>query len=365
MRILYLINHAGKAGTEKYVLNLVRACKTKGIECFFAYNEEGLLLSQMKDEGIECFQVKMSNPFDLSAAKKIADICRKNNIDIIHTHYPRENYIAVLSKLYNKKTKVIYTCHLTLKTGTAWKITNKIITRYDDSIISVCNNGKELLIGNGVKPDKITVIWNGINYKDTSDVPSTIREELGIDKDTFVISTLARYHMAKGLPYFVRAIACLDKIIKRKYVVLIAGDGELFSEIKEQIEKAGLKDKILQLGFRNDAENILKGSDIFVNSAKCYEALSFAVLEALEKGLPVVVTNVGGNGDIVNPKTDCGFIVEYDNDEEMAKAINTLAEDNEIYKRFSENAVKTVKEVFNLDKLLEEVFDKYKEVLEG
>ena len=263
MKILYLINHAGKAGTEKYVLNLIKECKKKSIECFMAYNEEGLLLSQAKDEGIECFNVKMRNPFDLCAAKKLAEICREKNIDIIHTHYPRENYVAVLSRLFRKKTRVIYTCHLTLKTNFLWKITNKIITPHDAKIISVCNNGKELMVGNGVNPDKIDVIFNGIIYKDTSHIKSTIREELGIDDDTFVITTLARYHMAKGLPYFVRSIACLDKIIKRKYAVLIAGDGELFDEIKKQIAEAGLQDKILQLGFRKDAENILKCSDIF------------------------------------------------------------------------------------------------------
>jgi len=364
MKILYLINHAGKAGTEKYVLNLVKECKKKGVECFFAYNEEGLLLQQIKEEGIECFNVKMRNPFDLCAAKQLAKICREKDIDIIHTHYPRENYVAVLSRLFRKKTRVIYTCHLTLKTGFMWKITNKLITPHDAKIISVCNNGKELLVENGVNPDKIDVIFNGIIYKDTSDTPSTIREELSIDEDTFVISTLARYHMAKGLPYFVRAIACLDKIIKRKYVVLIAGDGELFYEIKKQIEEAGLQDKILQLGFRNDAENILKGSDIFINSAKCYEALSFAILEALEKGLPVVATNVGGNGDIINENTDCGFIVEYDNDMQMAEAIEKLSADKALCERFSQNAIKAVKEIFNLEKLLDDVFDEYKKVLE-
>ena len=52
MKVLYLINHAGKAGTEKYVYNLVKAYKDKKCECFFAYNEEGLLLTQMKEENV-------------------------------------------------------------------------------------------------------------------------------------------------------------------------------------------------------------------------------------------------------------------------------------------------------------------------
>ena len=116
--------------------------------------------------------------------------------------------------------------------------------------------------------------------------------------------------MSKGLDFLVNSMAELDKIIKRKYVLLIAGDGEYYDAIGEQIKDLGLQDKVLQLGYRTDTENILYGSDAYVNSSKCYEALSFAILEAMSKYLPIVATNAGGNGDIVNEKTDCGFLID-------------------------------------------------------
>lgn len=363
MNILYLINYAGKAGTEKYVYNLVKAYHKTKCNCFFAYNEPGLLSTQMEELGITSFRLEMKNPFDIKAAKKLAKICRDNKIDIIHTQYPRENYIAILSKLFYKKVKVIYTCHLTLKTNFIWKITNKLLIPHQEKVISVCNNGKELLIENGYPADKITVIFNGVFYSGEPDRQSSIRNELNIDEDTFVISTLARYHMAKGLDYFVKSIAEYDKIAKGKYVVLIAGEGELFDEIKALIESLGLENKILQLGFRRDSDNILKGSDIFVNSAKCYEALSFAILEALGNKLPVIATNVGGNADIINDETDCGYIVPYGDEKAMAEAIAKLAEDKELYGRLSENALKTVSKRFNLELLLNDIYKEYEKAL--
>ena len=124
MKVLYLINHAGKAGTEKYVYNLVKAYKDKKCECFFAYNEEGLLLTQMKEENVPCFQFEMKHPFDIKAAKKLAKYLKENEIDVVHAQYPRENYIALLSKLFYKKTKVVFTSHLTIKTHFIWKLTN-------------------------------------------------------------------------------------------------------------------------------------------------------------------------------------------------------------------------------------------------
>lgn len=362
MRVLYLINHAGKAGTEKYVYNLVKAYQDKKAECFFAYNEPGLLLEQMKELGIPTWQVTMRSPFDMGAAKAIARFCEENRIDIIHTQYPRENYVAVLSKRFRPRTKVIYTCHLTLKTGFRWRMTNRLITKHDDAIISVCNNGKELMIGNGVPAEKIRVIFNGLWPEEAVRKPvSTIREELGIGEDTFVAVTLARYHMAKGLPYLVDSVAKVDPSIP--FVCLIAGDGELFDEVKAQIQEKGLEKRVLQLGFRKDADNLLAGSDVFINSAKCYEALSFAILEALGAGLPVIATNVGGNGDIVNPENDCGILVEYGDADEMARAIETLAKDADLCKRFSENGQKAIQNVFNLEVILDKIYAVYEEVL--
>lgn len=359
LKVLYLINHAGKAGTEKYVYNLVKTFKEKDTKCYFAYSEPGLLSEQMEEMGIECLQLEMKHPFDLKAAKILAAYCRENNIDVIHTQYPRENYIALLSRRYYSGTRVVYTCHLTLKTSFLWKITNKIMTKNNHRIISVCNNGKELLIGNGVPKEKIDVVFNGIRPSEEVVKNTEKRKELGIDPDTFVITTLSRYHMAKGLDFFTDSVAKLKKMTDKKFVVLFLGDGELFDDIKAQIKASGLEDEIRQMGFRDDAAEILAMSDLYVNSAKCYEALSFAILEALNQALPVVATNVGGNGDIINDETNCGILVEYGDTAAMARAINAMMSDKEKYDEFAQNARRTVLEKFDLDVLLEETYKKY------
>ncbi len=359
LKVLYLINHAGKAGTEKYVYNLVKTYKEKDTKCYFAYSEPGLLSEQMEEMGIDSFRVEMKHPFDLKAAKAVAAYCRENNIDVIHTQYPRENYVALLSRRYYSGTRVVYTCHLTLKTSFLWKITNKIMTKNNHKIISVCNNGKELLIGNGVPEEKIDVVFNGIRPSKEVVKNTEKRKELGIDEDTFVITTLSRYHMAKGLDFFTDSVAKLKKIANKKFVVLFLGDGELFEDIKKQIAALGLENEIRQLGFRNDAAEILSMSDLYVNSAKCYEALSFAILEALDNALPVVATDVGGNSDIINDENNCGILVNYGDTDALADAINTMMTDAEKYAEFSSNARKTALEKFNLDVLLEETYTKY------
>lgn len=359
MKVLYLINYAGNAGTEKYVYNLIKTYEGNNTKCYFGFNVEGKLSDQVKELGIPYFQVNMRHPFDKKAAKIIADYCRNNNIDVIHTQYPRENYIALLSRKYYSGTKVVYTCHLTLKTNFLWKLTNKKLTKHNHKIISVCNNGKELLIGNGVEPDKVTVIYNGIKPHERTPAKPELRSVLGIDDDTFVITTLARYHIAKGLDYLVRSIGKLKEMTDKKFVLLILGEGELWDEITALIKKENLNECIMQLGYRNDAEEILKISDLYVNSAKCYEALSFAILEALDAGLPVVATDVGGNSDILSPENDCGILVNYGDEAGMADALCKLMNNADLRKKYSKNAIKAIDTVFNLDKLLEDTYKIY------
>ena len=96
INILYLINFAGKAGTEKYVSNLMHILSARGEKCHLAYNVAGQLSETMSAEGYPCFQLEMGTRKALSAAKKLARYCRENEIDVIHAQYPMENVIAIL-----------------------------------------------------------------------------------------------------------------------------------------------------------------------------------------------------------------------------------------------------------------------------
>ena len=162
MNILYLINYAGKAGTEKYVLNLMHILSAQGETCHLAYNVPGQLSETVSSEGFACFRFEMSTKKALSAAKKLAGYCRENKIDVIHAQYPMENVIAILSRLFYRKVKVVYTSHLTIYQNTKWKILNRLFTPFDHRIIAVCRQGADIMISNGVKKDRIQIVYNGV-----------------------------------------------------------------------------------------------------------------------------------------------------------------------------------------------------------
>ena len=361
MKVLYLINYAGKGGTEKYVRDLVKAYQGKACKCYFAYNIPGPLVDFMQENGVPCIRIEMKSAYDISAAKKIASFCKENQIDIIHTQFPRENYIAVLSKLFYKKTRLFNTSHLIMNQGAVWRIVNKLLSRFDEKIFSVCNKGKETLVKNGVLENKIEVVFNGIPIRAPYRTDK-VKKDLGISDDVFVISALTRYSSEKGIPFLVNTVSELSKIASRKFVLLIAGDGDMYDEITEMIKNLGLSDVIRQLGYRNDAADILACSDLFVNLSST-EALSFAILEALGQGVPVVATDVGGTKDIINNQNKCGSLVEYDDALNAAKEIERYLSSPELCISCSENALETVRQKFDIKTMLDIVYARYENSL--
>ena len=137
MNLLYLISYAGRAGTERYVENLMRACAARGDTCALAYMDGGELVERARALGCETYRIDLRASHLLSAARSLARLCGEKNIDIIHAQYPRENVIAVLSRLWRKKTRVVFTSHLTVRQGALWRAVNRLIAPHDDACIAV------------------------------------------------------------------------------------------------------------------------------------------------------------------------------------------------------------------------------------
>ncbi|NLT64267.1 MAG: glycosyltransferase [Clostridiales bacterium] len=363
LNVLYLINYAGKAGTEKYVENLIRILGKNKINPFFAYNIEGELSQKMREASVPSLQISMGKLSVFSAAKRLAEYCRENRIDVIHAQYPRENIIALLSKRYYDTPKVVMTNHLTLRlegfSGKVWRALNRHFTPKNHCIIAVCNEGRDIMIENGVMPERVEVIFNGIEPAGKPIKSHSIRKELGLSDDCFIMTILARFAPEKGLDFLLDSLAELKKITDKPFCCLVCGDGELFSDIKDKVSELSLEGECRLLGYRTDTKEILLGSDAYLCSSSKNEAMSFAILEAMNAGLPLVVTDVGGNRDLAETFIQCGFVSEYGNTRDFAEKISLLINDNALRDKFSSAAIEKIEKHFDLYKLAEAVYNAY------
>ena len=102
-------------------------------------------------------------PLRQKGARELAKLCAEWDIDLVHCHYLREHYTALLAKKYNKKIRVVYTNHFVLANDFVTRFSNRIMDRRQDQMIAVCNKGKEQLVANGWSADRIQVIFNAVD----------------------------------------------------------------------------------------------------------------------------------------------------------------------------------------------------------
>ena len=363
LKVLYLLNHAGKAGTERYVETLVKYLGGTQVDPYFAYNESGLLVERLEAMGVPTRQLTMSSRFDRKAAKALAKLCEEWDIDLIHCHYLREHYTALLAKSYNKKIKVVYTNHFILANDAVTRLSNRLLDRRQDQMIAVCNRGREQLIQNGWKGDRIQVVFNGVDLETWAGEGSTLRQELGIPDDRFVMLCASRFAHDKGHAYLIRSLKRLSEISDQPFTMVLAGDGDLLEPTKALAKELGLTDdQVRFIGFRKDIKNLYKGADLYINSSQ-HEALSFLIIEAMAAGLPCVITDIAGNPDILKGPEQGGLLAVYDDPESMARCMKSFLEDPDFLARCRANARKNIEERFEIHKLAQDTYQVYEKAV--
>lgn len=363
MKVLYLLNHAGKAGTERYVETLVKYLGGTKVDPYFAYNESGLLVERLEAMGVPTRQLTMSSRFDRKAAKALAELCREWDIDLVHCHYLREHYTALLAKRYNKKIRVVYTNHFVLANGFVTRLSNRLLDRRQDQMIAVCNKGREQLIQNGWGGERIQVVFNGVDLEAWTGEGSTLRAELGIPDDRFVMLCASRFAHDKGHAYLIRSLKRLTELTDKPFTMVLAGDGELLEPTRTLARELGLtEEQVKFIGFRKDIKNLYKGADLYINSSQ-HEALSFLIIEAMAAGLPCVITDMGGNRDILEGPEQGGLLAVYDDPESMAQCMKRFLEDPAFLARCRENAGRNIQERFEIHKLAQDTYQVYEKAV--
>ncbi len=222
-------------------------------------------------------------------------------------------------------------------------------------IVAVSAATKDALITRWRIPArKIVVIPNAINITEAlSSRAISIKKQLGISAAAPVIGILGRLVPIKGHEYFIAAAFEVLKSRKDSHFLII-GDGPSAESIKEQITALGVQDNVHMLGFRSDARDILKEIDI-----ACLTSLSegtpITILEAMALSKPAVVTNVGGNPEVVQDGVS-GFVVPPRDPAAVGNAILRLIEDPGLAERMGLAGLRRVTEEYseqaNFDKLM-------------
>jgi len=201
----------------------------------------------------------------------------------------------------------------------------------------------------GVKKEKMIKINpppNFVNHISDYKILKKFKTKFG-DEDAKIILFVGRLIERKGVEYLIKS---LPEIKTQKFHLIIAGDGWLFDHLKKLTDSLNLRDKVTFFGSPSHEElgNLHDISDIFVcpsiiDSKGETEGLGLVILEAMESGLPVIATSVGGIVDIVKNQEN-GILINQKDSKAIAEAIDRLFRDKEFSEKISQNSKKMVAE---------------------
>jgi len=183
-----------------------------------------------------------------------------------------------------------------------------------------------------------------------------LRRSLGFGPDDFVVGTAGRFDTIKNIPLLIESLARVASGAPQLRGLLI-GDGPEFAGIESLIRTKGLAGRVEMTGFRQDARKLIACMDLFVLSSFS-EGTSVALLEAMAAAIPVAVTNVGGNGEIViDGRT--GWVVPSNSVDALSDAIAQSVTRADVRQRFATAGQHRFRARFTFDSMIARYRDRY------
>jgi L-malate glycosyltransferase len=366
-RLLYVVNSLNPGGTERLVEQMSQAFAREFDVSVVCLHEPGLWAYGLRQRGVPVHCMYRQPGLDIGISLKLARYSRRHRINIIHAHQCTPWFYAALSRLLYSAPRLLLEEHgrfFPEVMNQKRALFNKNVIRpLTHRFVAVSEDVRNRLVKyEGLPYNQIEVVYNGA--APGSPVDSTerdqLRRSLGIGPDDFLVGTAGRFDPIKNLPMLLKSIAgAREKSASIRGLLL--GDGPIFEQIKELRDDLGLSDHALMLGHRDDARQLIQCMDLFVLSSFS-EGTSMALLEAMAAGVPVAVTAVGGNPEVVLCSRT-GWVVDSDSVLDLKKAILEAASHPQKARHFAESGRLRFDERFTRDKMLQSYRRIYTEML--
>jgi glycosyltransferase involved in cell wall biosynthesis len=386
--ILYLVTQAELGGAQRYILDLAKNLNNEfniivSSGEFFANSEFSKQLEQagIKFSIIPHLKRSISPINDFLAIYEIIKLIKKIKPDVVHLNSSKISILGSLAIFLNKlnpKSKILnqklfYTVHgwvfnepLSHWQKLFYKYAEKITARWKDKIICVSEADRLMAIKEKIAPaSKLITIHNGIalidflskeeakerlitNYELRPPEAGPLRAEI----TNYGIVSIGNFYKTKGFEYLIKAIHILVTRYTLNITCTIIGDGDERENLEKFIKELKLENNFWLLGKINDAAEILNAFDIYVCSS-VKEGLPYSIIEAMQAGLPIVATDVGGNSELIKNQTD-GILVPAKDPEKLAEEIYNLINNPNIRENLGKITREKALANFTLEKMIEE-----------
>ena len=299
-------------------------------------------------------RVRMVGRHGMARAWRLAQLLRKDRIDLVHSWLFIANGYAWGAKLCGARAPLITSARNCKVQGATSRVVNALAFRSSRAIVVNSEDVAAYIAREYRAPRaRIRVIHNGV---DVDRFRPADRPGAG---GRGSIVTVGRLVVQKDHDLFLRAAARLVQIEPETRFTIV-GDGPLRSTLEDQARQLGISDRVTFAGERSDVEQILRGASLFWLTSR-WEGMPNVVLEAMASGVPVIATDVGGTRELVRSGTD-GFVVPAGEADAFVRHACALLADPALRQRCA-TAARSRAEEFSIPRMVHAVTQLYQEVL--
>jgi glycosyltransferase involved in cell wall biosynthesis len=338
-----LVNRLADGGAERLVVELATRLPARGYEVTICTTRasatsdgfDRAVAGRLDAAGVGLVQFDRRSRLDSLRMRRLPDMLRAAHVDVLHTHMFGSNlWGSILGRGAGVPAIVAHEHGWSYERDSRRWINGRVIARLASAVaVGSSSNRTRMIVLERVAPEKAVFIPNAFFPRPQHG--GSLRAELGLEAEAFVIGTVAKLRREKALEVLLAAFARVRSDIPAAHLV-IAGDGVLRVELEARARELGIAASTSFLGLREDVDTVVRGLDVSVVSSD-FEATSLFALEAMTYGSALACTDVGGLRDLLTDGVN-GLLVPPRDPDALAGAILKLAGDPGLRRRLVDAA---------------------------
>jgi len=356
MRVIFVLNGLVPGGAELHTLQLANALATNGDVCTIASLTRRQSTGHLSRNPIKSFNG--NRICDVGTIFSMSRMIRALSPQMIVAIEERPLLFASISRQLAgsnaKLVSILHKAYLRTAREHVFHLIYRYVAARVDAMIYVSQAQRKLWEDRGFSPPCSVVIRNGVDVgrfsaRSVVEWRDRTRSRLGFGPDDYVLGMCARFSPEKNHCQLIDAMRVLRG---RGYPVkaLLVGSGPTQASVAEYAKQNGMLQHVVFAGHQQDVRPYTSAFDVGV-LCSVHEAAPLAVLEMMAMGLPVVVSNVGGAGEIVHPG-ETGFLFPVGDTTSLVSSIEAMSDPLK-REMFGRAASKFVAANFAADRMLE------------
>jgi glycosyltransferase involved in cell wall biosynthesis len=237
--------------------------------------------------------------------RSLIRVLRRYRADLVHYHFLEHYSLLPILGWWCGSRVQIFTDHFRqpqavgVVTKTECLVWDRVIFRaLGVRIIAISEHIKKTLVGcYGMRPERVTVILNGINVERFSPgdagLRARVRAELGLSEDAPLVVCASNLRPEKGIHYLVEAAEIVKSRQPEAHFAIIGAGTEL-QRLRQDAAARSLQGTVQFTGARSDVHRFMAAADVIAVPSVWQEPAGFVAMEGMAAGRPVVATRVGG-----------------------------------------------------------------------